>query len=56
LRFDIPMKMSAKFGDFTLGPDPPNFRPEGEALKIMGAPGKGAPHACAGRFVPLPAE
>lgn len=50
VHFDVPMKMAAKFGEFTLGPGPVNFRPEGEGVTVTGTPGQGTPNACAGKF------
>jgi polygalacturonase len=47
-------KISGIHALITLGPGPVNFRPAGDDLKIAGAPGKGAPNACDGKFVPLP--
>jgi polygalacturonase len=40
--------------DFTLGPGPVNFRPNGPDVAVQGKPGKGAANACAGKFLPMP--
>jgi polygalacturonase len=49
-------KISGGHALVTLGPGPVNFRPAGDDLQIAGAPGKGAPNACEGKFVPLPVK
>jgi polygalacturonase len=49
-------KISGSHALVTLGPGPVNFRPAGDDLQIAGAPGKGTPNACEGKFVPLPVK
>ena len=49
-------KISGIHALVTLGPGPANFRPAGDDLKIEGSPGKGAPNACEGKFIPLPVK
>jgi polygalacturonase len=48
------VKIAGVHAVVTLGPGPVNFRPAGNDLRITGEPGKGAPNACEGKFVPLP--
>jgi polygalacturonase len=50
------MKIAGTQALVTLGPGPVNFRPAGNDLQITGEPGKGAPNACEGKFVPLPVK
>ena len=50
------MKISGVHAQVTLGPGPVNFRPQGDDLKVTGEPGKGAPNACASKFITLPVK
>jgi len=50
------IKMSAHFADLTLGPGLVNFHPAGEDVTVSEVPGKGAPNACSGKFVPMPSR
>jgi polygalacturonase len=48
------VKIAAVHADLSFGPGPVNFHPTGDDVKVAGAPGKGAPNACEGKFVPFP--
>ena len=50
------IKVSAHFADLTLGPGQVNFLPAGEDVSVSKISGKGAPHACTGKFVPMPSK
>ena len=48
-------KVSARFGDFQLGPGPVNFSISGEDVHVTGKPtGKSKGEVCEGKFVPMP--
>jgi polygalacturonase len=55
VEFDDPMRnpIKASHADITLGPGPVNFRPSGDDVRVTGAPGRGTPNACEGKFVPM---
>jgi len=48
------LKIAAEHAELTLGPGPANFLPEGPDVRVTGKPGKAAPNACIGKFVPMP--
>ena len=48
------LKLMAEHADLAFGPGPVNLRPEGEDVHVTGTPGKAAPDACGGKFVPMP--
>ncbi len=48
------LKIAAEHAQLEFGPGPVNFLPEGPDVTVTGKPGKGAPNACVGKFVPLP--
>ena len=50
------VSLEARHADVALGPGPVNFRPQGEDMRVTGAPGSGSPNACEGKFVPMPAS
>jgi len=50
------MKIAGTHALVNLGPGPANFRPAGSDLQVTGEPGRGAPNACEGKFVPLPVK
>jgi len=54
--FDDPaaIKVSAKHAEVKAGPGVFNLRVDGEDVNVTGSAGKGAPNACAGKFVPFP--
>src|SRR5205823_13735631 len=50
------LKLVAEHAELAFGPGPVNFRPEGPDVSVNDSSGKGAPNACAGKFVPLPPQ
>ena len=50
------MKITAVHADLSLGPGPVNFRPAGDDVRLVGAPGMGARNACEGKFVTFPSK
>jgi polygalacturonase len=52
--FDDPaaVKLVARHTDVTVGPGAMNLAISGEGVRVTGTPGKGAPNACEGRFLP----
>jgi polygalacturonase len=50
------IKINGTHADLSLGPGPVNFHPSGDDVRDSGIPGKGAPNACEGKFVPFPVK
>jgi polygalacturonase len=50
------IKVIGTHADLSLGPGPVNFHPAGDDVRESGSPGKGAPNACEGKFVPFPVK
>jgi polygalacturonase len=50
-----PANVRASNASIALGPGPVNFTPSGPGVSTTGQAGAGAPNACAGKFVALPA-
>jgi polygalacturonase len=48
------LKITAEYAGLAFGPGPVNIRPAGPSVTIKDSAGKGAPNACANRFVPMP--
>jgi polygalacturonase len=48
------VKITAKFARLILGPNPVNFHPDGEDVRILGKSQKGVSNGCKGKFVPMP--
>jgi polygalacturonase len=48
------VKIISSHADVKLGPGPVNFLPQGEDVQVSGKPGRGRPHPCDGKFVPMP--
>jgi len=51
---EAPPRVVAAYADLVLGPGPVNFRPAGLDVTLSVIPGRGAPNACEGKFVPMP--
>ena len=56
--FDDPAKIrtSVRNAELKVGPGPFNLKIAGDDVTVEGVPGKAAPNACAGKFVPFPLE
>ena len=55
------VQLTGSFADLTFGPEPVNFRPQGQAITITsrtasGSADKNSPNSCDGKFVPFPAN
>jgi polygalacturonase len=48
------IKVFAEQADLVYGPGPVNLTVAGTDVSVTGAPGKGKPNACTGKFVPIP--